>query len=260
MLYPLYFRHNRQKQGCYAHPQKPCRQYPDVPKRALAVQVFGENLRTIYSGGAYLNPQLIEQFKEYGIALVQGYGMTEFSPRISANIKTYSKLGSVGHLIPGCEAKIEDGEILVKGNSCMIGYYKDEAETNKAITPDGWLRTGDLGYVDEDGFVFITGRKKNLIILANGENVSPEELENKFSGWLLAKELMVYAENGVIVFEMYPNADVVAAMQISDVEAVVKAKVAQINEDLPLYKRIIKVIIRDEEFKKTASGKIKRKY
>ena len=142
----------------------------------------------------------------------------------------------------------------------MIGYYKDETETNKAITPDGWLRTGDLGYVDEDGFVFITGRKKNLIILANGENVSPEELENKFSGWLLAKELMVYAENGVIVFEMYPNADVVAAMQISDVEAVVKAKVAQINEDLPLYKRIIKVIIRDEEFKKTASGKIKRKY
>lgn len=237
-----------------------CRQYPDVPKRALAVQVFGENLHTIYSGGAYLNPQLIEQFKEYGIALVQGYGMTEFSPRISANIKTYSKLGSVGHLIPGCEAKIEDGEILVKGNSRMIGYYKDEAETNKAITPDGWLKTGDLGYVDEDGFVFITGRKKNLIILANGENVSPEELENKFSGWLLAKELMVYAENGVIVFEMYPNADVVAAMQISDVEAVVKDKVAQINEDLPLYKRIIKVIIRDEEFKKTASGKIKRKY
>lgn len=103
-------------------------------------------------------------------------------------------------------------------------------------------------------------RKILSFFLANGENVSPEELENKFSGWLLAKELMVYAENGVIVFEMYPNADVVAAMQISDVEAVVKAKVAQINEDLPLYKRIIKVIIRDEEFKKTASGKIKRKY
>lgn len=237
-----------------------CKQYPDAPKRALAVQVFGENLHTIYSGGAYLNPKLIEQFKEYGIALVQGYGMTEFSPRISANMKTYSKLGSVGHLIPGCEAKIEDGEILVKGDSRMIGYYKDETETNKAITPDGWLRTGDLGYVDEDGFVFITGRKKNLIILANGENVSPEELENKFSGWLLAKELMVYSDNNVITFEVFPNADVVAAMQIPDVEAVVKAKVAEINNDLPLYKRINKVIIREIEFEKTGSGKIKRKY
>ncbi|MGN0456313.1 MAG: AMP-binding protein [Acutalibacteraceae bacterium] len=180
--------------------------------------MFGENLHTIYSGGAYLNPKLIEQFKEYGIALVQGYGMTEFSPRISANTKTYSKLGSVGHLIPGCEAKIEDG------------------------------------------FVFITGRKKNLIILANGENVSPEELENKFSGWLLAKELMVYSDNNVITFEVFPNADVVAAMQIPDVEAVVKAKVAEINNDLPLYKRINKVIIRETEFEKTGSGKIKRKY
>lgn len=142
----------------------------------------------------------------------------------------------------------------------MIGYYKDETETNKAITPDGWLRTGDLGYVDEDGFVFITGRKKNLIILANGENVSPEELENKFSGWLLAKELMVYSDNNVITFEVFPNADVVAAMQIPDVEAVVKAKVAEINNDLPLYKRINKVIIREIEFEKTGSGKIKRKY
>ncbi|MGN1112652.1 MAG: long-chain fatty acid--CoA ligase, partial [Acutalibacteraceae bacterium] len=109
-------------------------------------------------------------------------------------------------------------------------------------------------------FVFITGRKKNLIILANGENVSPEELENKFSGWLLAKELMVYSDNNVITFEVFPNADVVAAMQIPDVEAVVKAKVAEINNDLPLYKRINKVIIREAEFEKTGSGKIKRKY
>lgn len=232
---------------------------PNLPKRALAVQVFGENLHTIYSGGAYLNPKLIDAFNEYGISLVQGYGMTEFSPRISANTKTYAKQGSVGSLIPGCQAKILDGEICVKGDSMMLGYYKDEQETSKTIV-DGWLRTGDLGYIDDDNFVFITGRKKNLIILANGENVSPEELENKFSGWPIAKELMVYSDNNTIVFEMYPNADAVAAMKIDDLDGVVKAKVAQVNNELPLYKRINKIIIRKSEFERTASGKIKRKY
>ena len=234
-------------------------QYPNVSKKMLAVQVFGENLHTIYSGGAYLNPKLIDDFSEYGISLIQGYGMTEFSPRISANTKTYSKQGSVGSLIPGCKAKIDGGEICVKGDSMMIGYYKDEQETSKAIV-DGWLRTGDLGYIDEDNFVFITGRKKNLIILANGENVSPEELENKFSGWQMVKELMVYSENNTIVLEVYLNADIVEAMNIDDPESVVKAKVALVNNELPLYKRINKVIIRETEFERTASGKIKRKY
>lgn len=234
-------------------------QHPEVPKKALAAQIFGERLHTIYSGGAYLNPKLIDDFGEYGISIVQGYGMTEFSPRISANTRTYCKKNSVGHIIPNCTAKIVDGEIWVKGDSRMIGYYKDEIETSNAIC-DGWLKTGDLGYIDEDDFLFITGRKKNLIILANGENVSPEELENKFSGWPLARELMVYSDGSAIVFEIFPNSDVVSAMNISDVNAAIKAKVDEINSDLPLYKRIVKIIIRDNEFEKTGSGKIKRKY
>ena len=234
------------------------RQYPDVPKAMLAKKIFGTSLHTIYSGGAYLNPALIDEFKQYGIDIIQGYGMTEFSPRISANVRGYSKKNSVGVLIPGCEAKIEDGEILVKGNSRMIGYYKDEKATAEALSGE-WLRTGDLGYIDEDNFVFITGRKKNLIILSNGENVSPEELENRYNGWLIAKELMVYSEDGKIIAEMYPNYDFVNLSGIENIEAEFEKKTEEVNADLPLYKRVAKAIVRTTEFDKTASGKIKRK-
>ena len=230
---------------------------PDVPKAYIAKQVFGTSLHTIYSGGAYLNPMLIDEFKEFGIDIIQGYGMTEFSPRISANVRGYIKKTSVGVLIPGCEAKIEDGEIMVKGKSRMLGYYKDEKSTAEAISGE-WLRTGDLGYVDEDNFVFITGRKKNLIILSNGENVSPEELENKYNGWLVAKELMIYSNDGKIVAEIYPNLDYVNAAGITDIEKEFENKTEEVNADIPLYKRITKLIVRTEEFPKTASGKIKR--
>lgn len=232
---------------------------PQVPKKLLAQKIFGETLHTIYSGGAYLNPKLIDAFEEFGIELIQGYGMTEFAPRISVNVRGHIKKESVGALIPESEAKIVDGEILVKGKSMMLGYYKNEEETAKTIV-DGWLKTGDLGYVDEDGYLFITGRKKNLIILANGENVSPEELENKFNGWLVAKELMIYSDNGKIVAEIFPNADYLELAGITDVESEFNKKVEEVNNDLPLYKRIAQTVVRTEEFEKTASGKIKRKY
>lgn len=231
---------------------------PDVPKTLIAKQVFGTSLHTIYSGGAYLNPMLIDEFATFGIDIIQGYGMTEFSPRISANFRGSVKKNSVGVLIPGCEAKIEDGEILVKGKSRMIGYYKDEEATAEALCGE-WLRTGDLGYVDEDNYVFITGRKKNLIILSNGENVSPEELENKFNGWLIAKELIIYSESGKIIAEMYPDYDYANAIGVQNFEKEFEAKVDSINNELPLYKRITKLIVRTEEFPKTSSGKIKRK-
>ena len=234
-------------------------QHPEVPKAMLAKKVFGTSLHTIYSGGAYLNPALIDEFAQYGIELIQGYGMTEFSPRIAANVRGYVKKESVGVVIPGAEVKIEDGEILVKGKSRMIGYYKNDAETANALSGE-WLRTGDLGYIDEDNYLFITGRKKNLIILANGEKVSPEELENKYNGWLLAKELMVYSEDGKIIAEMFPNEDFVKLKGITNVEEVFAKKTDEINAELPLYKRIVKTIVRSSEFDKTASGKIKRKH
>ena len=196
---------------------------------------------------------------QYGIDVIQGYGMTEFSPRIAANVRGYIKKESVGVVIPGCEVKIEDGEIIVKGKSRMIGYYKDDAETATALSGE-WLRTGDLGYIDEDNFLFIAGRKKNLIVLANGENVSPEELENKYNGWLLAKELMVYSEDGKIIAEMFQNEDLVKLKGITNVEEVFAKKTDEINAELPLYKRIVKTIVRSSEFDKTVSGKIKRKH
>lgn len=233
-------------------------QHPEVPKAMLAKKIFGTSLHTIYSGGAYLNPALIDEFAQYGIDVIQGYGMTEFSPRIAANVRGYIKKESVGVVIPGCEAKIEDGEILVKGKSRMIGYYKDDVETAKALCGE-WLRTGDLGYIDEDSFLFITGRKKNLIILANGENVSPEELENKYNGWLVAKELMVYSEDGKIIAEMFPNNDFVKLKGITNIDEVFAEKTEEINAELPLYKRIVKTIVKSDEFEKTSSGKIKRK-
>lgn len=231
---------------------------PNVPKAALAQGFFGGKLKTIFSGGAYLNPKLIAPYKEFGIELLQGYGMTECSPRIACSISGRSKDDSVGNVVCGCEIKIIDGEICVKSDSIMLGYYKDPEETEKTLK-DGFLYTGDLGHVDEDNFLYITGRKKNLIILANGENVSPEQLENYFSGYLLAKELMVYSENGVITVEVYPNYEFADSMGVSDIETALRQKVDAINEEFPLYMRINNVKVRENEFDKTASGKIRRK-
>ena len=140
-----------------------------IPKKVIAKQAFGGNLKTIVSGGAYLNPDYVEKFAEYGITILQGYGMTECSPVISTNLEWDNRKGSVGKLLPNCEGKIVDEEIWIKGSSVMMGYYKMPEETAETLE-DGWLKTGDLGYIDEDNYVYITGRKKNLIILANGEN------------------------------------------------------------------------------------------
>ena len=161
-----------------------------IPKKMVAKAAFGGNLRIICSGGAYLDPDYVDKFKEYGITILQGYGMTECSPVISTNLEWENKKGSVGKLLPNCEAKVVDEEIWVRGSSVMQGYYKMPEQTAETLE-DGWLKTGDLGYVDEDDFVYITGRRKNLIILANGENVSPEELENQLSRSALVKEILV---------------------------------------------------------------------
>ncbi len=139
---------------------------PQIPIKALATGVFGGRLKGIYSGGAYLDPELIKAYAEFGIPIAQGYGMTECSPRISSIKFDEGSYGDVGIIVKGCEVKTVDGELLVKSPSVMMGYYKDPEATAETITPDGWLCTGDLGYV-ENNRIFITGRKKNLIILSN---------------------------------------------------------------------------------------------
>lgn len=228
-----------------------------LPKKMVAKAAFGGNLRIICSGGAYLDPDYVERFKDYGITILQGYGMTECSPVISTNLEWDSKAGSVGKLLPNCEAKVVDNELWIKGSSVMQGYYKMPEETSEALS-DGWLKTGDLGYVDEDNFVYLTGRKKNLIILANGENVSPEELENELSSSELVKEILVRDKEHVIEAEIFPNYDYAKKKRIKDIRAELQAIIDSFNEKLPMYKRIHSLIVRETEFDKTPSKKIKR--
>ena len=142
---------------------------PAIPKKAVADNVFGGNLKIIFTGGAHLDPYYIGEFAEYGVEVLEGYGMSECSPVISSNTPETHKAGSIGKPLPNAEIKFENGEILVKGSSVMKGYYQMPEETAETLK-DGWLHTGDKGYMDEDGFLFINGRVKNLIILSNGED------------------------------------------------------------------------------------------
>ena len=228
-----------------------------VPKKMVAKAAFGGNLRIICSGGAYLDPDYVDKFKEYGITILQGYGMTECSPVISTNLEWENKKGSVGKLLPNCEAKVVDEEIWVRGSSVMQGYYKMPEQTAETLE-DGWLKTGDLGYVDEDRFVYITGRRKNLIILANGENVSPEELENQLSRSELVKEILVREKDKVIEAEIFPDYEYAKKKHVKDVEGKLQELVDDFNKDMPVYKRIYSLIVRETEFEKTPSKKIKR--
>ncbi|MGN1089449.1 MAG: AMP-binding protein [Huintestinicola sp.] len=225
---------------------------PEIPEALIAKSIFGSRFKGIYSGGAYLAPELAEFYHSIGIPIAQGYGMTETSPRITTGRLDDATVGDVGHIVNGCEVKIVEGEIWAKSPSVMMGYYKNPEATAEMLTEDGWIRTGDLGYV-ENNKVYITGRKKNLIILSNGENVSPEELENKFAGVDWISEILVYAENGQITAEIYPDKEFVG-----DIPALFKEKTAQINKTVSSAKAIRKLRIRDTEFEKTTSKKIKR--
>ena len=228
-----------------------------IPKKMVAKAAFGGNLRIICSGGAYLDPDYVDKFKEYGITILHGYGMTECSPVISTNLEWENKKGSVGKLLPNCEAKVVDEEIWVRGSSVMQGYYKMPEQTAETLE-DGWLKTGDLGYVDEDDFVYITGRRKNLIILANGENVSPEELENQLSRSALVKEILVREKDKVIEAEIFPDYEYAKKKHVKDIQGKLQELVDGFNQDMPVYKRIYSLIVRETEFEKTPSKKFKR--
>ena len=226
----------------------------DVRKKTYSAihKVFGGNLEYIICGGAALDPMYVKEFRSWGIEILNGYGTTECSPCTAVNRPFHHKDGSVGVLIPDSEVRVsEEGEILFKGDHVMKGYYKDEEATNAAII-DGWYHTGDLGYVDEEGFIFLTGRKKNLIILSNGENLSPEELEEDFLHDPAVKEVLVYDENGKIVAEIFPEEDYL------DNQEYFNALKEKINNKRPMFKRIAVVKLRKEEFIKNGSMKIVR--
>lgn len=228
-----------------------------LPPQLVKQQVFGEQFHTICSGGAYLNPALIDLFKRYGIMILQGYGMTECAPVISTSVSWNIRKESVGQLMPNCEAKVVDGELWIRGSSVMMGYYQMEKETEETLT-DGWLHTGDLGYVDEDGFVYLTGRKKNLIITKNGENVSPEELENKLGEDRLVQEILVRENEGVIEAEIFPDLEYAARKGIEDLQTALQERIDTYNRTAPAHKRVYRLKVRETEFEKTPSKKIRR--
>lgn len=230
----------------------------NLPPEIVKKEVFGEQFHTICSGGAYLNPAYIDLFGRYGVTVLQGYGMTECSPVISNTVSWNIRKDAVGQLIPNCEAKTVDHELWVRGSSVMMGYYKMPEETAQTLTEDGWLRTGDLGYVDEDGFVYLTGRKKNLIITKNGENVSPEELENKVGEDRLVREILVREKEGVIEAEIFPDYEYAEKKGITEIFSELQKVIDVYNQSAPVYKRIYKLKVRDTEFEKTPSKKIKR--
>lgn len=228
-----------------------------LPAPIVKTKVFGKQFHTICSGGAYLNPAYIDTFKKYGITILQGYGMTECAPVISTNLSWNSKAGSVGKLMPNCEAKTVHEELWVRGSSVMQGYYHMPEETEDTLV-DGWLKTGDLGYVDEDGFVFLTGRKKNLIITPNGENISPEEIENKLGEARLVQEVLVRDSEGVIEAEIFPDYEYASKKKIKDIQSELQKIIDEYNKNAPLYKRVFKLKVRETEFEKNTTKKIKR--
>ena len=219
---------------------------------------LGGELEFIIVGGANLDPKYENGMNDFGIQIINGYGMTECSPAITVNRRDNYKIGSVGLPIACNEIKIHDpdefgvGEIYVKGSNVMKGYYNDP-EATAAVFDGEWLKTGDHGYIDEDGFLFFVGRVKNLIVLSNGKNVSPEEIEDKLICIDYVKEVLVYQENDKITAEFYLNEE-----EYPGCRDRLKEDVAKINDKLPAFKRVQKRKIRDTEFPKTTTLKIVR--
>ncbi len=213
---------------------------------SIKQEVLGKRLHKIISGGGYLAPELAADFNRLGISIAQGYGMSECSPKISSpDWSRPDKVASVGKIVDRCQVRIVDGEIQVKSPSVMMGYYKEPDKTAEAITEDGWLCTGDLGYVDEENFLYLTGRKKNLIILSNGENVAPEQIENLFVDDRLIEDILVYGEDDMIAAEIYPNFKYADAAGIDHIEETVAQIIKKHNEGLPSYKKIACFHLRD---------------
>ncbi len=236
--------------------------------------VFGGNMRILISGGAAINPAVLDGFTDFGILAVQGYGLTEASPMGALNPDTAPNSRSIGRAFPHCHLKIDHpdedgiGEICIKGDNIMLGYYKRPDLTEEVII-DGWFHTGDLGYIDSEGYAYITGRKKNVIITKNGKNVFPEELEYYLNNVDLIEESVVFAKEGAM-----GDDDIIAAYIKVDEEYLAEnfetppteeelmemlwKEVDRINRENPPYKQIRTIKIRKEEFIKNSSKKIRR--
>lgn len=230
---------------------------PQLPPREAAELTVGKNLKKLIVGSAFLSDSIIDEFEKYGIAARQGYGMSECSPRITTADFSEECKYSNGILIGVDDVRVADGEIQIKGPSVMLGYYKKAERTAEAFTEDGYLRSGDLGYI-ENNHVYLIGRKKNLIILSNGENISPEEIENKFIDDGIVKEIVVFAENDSMIAEIYPEEQLTAEMTSESVYEEIEKIVDRVNVTLGSDRQIHSFTVRNKPFERTSTGKIKR--
>ena len=234
---------------------------------------LGNNIALFIAGGAAINPQVIRDYEALGIPMIQGYGMTENAPIIAVNRDYYSKADSVGKPMPGTEVRIIDkdadgiGEIICRGPSVMLGYYNDP-EATAAVLKDGWLYTGDYGRFDDEGFLYICGRKKNVIVAKNGKNIFPEEIEYLLLEQPFIEEVVVYGaldkknDDIVVKAEIFPNYENMKAalgdIDEKSIQEAIKNEIEEVNDKMPVYKRVKRFKLRDEEFEKTATRKIKR--
>ena len=245
----------------------------DLRKKLFAsvLSAFGGKLELVICGGAKLDEDIINTFDSLGITILNGYGITECAPLISANRNKYRKPGSVGTPILACRVKIDnpdengEGEICVKGPNVMLGYYNNPEATAEVFDKDGFFHTGDYGKLDEEGWIYITGRKKNLIILSNGKNVYPEEIEADLQKVEGVTEVVVYAGESrvqkdkiTIVAEIFPDADLLKDKGITDMQKYFEDQVKTLNAKMPPYKAVKCVKLRDVEFQKNTSRKITR--
>ena len=234
---------------------------------------LGPKLRLLVAGGAALDPETEKIFNGLGINMYQGYGLTETSPVIAAEDDKFRRIGSIGKAFPSLDVKIKNeneegiGELLVKGPTVMLGYYQNEEATKETIDEDGWLNTGDLARIDKDGFIFVTGRKKYVVVLKNGKNVYPEELEiliNKIAG---VSESFVYGKleddgdykiAAKIVYDKDIMKDIYGIEDKNEIKEKLWQEIKRINKTMPTYKYIKEISVTDEELIKTTTRKIKR--
>ena len=237
--------------------------------------IFGGEIKLFVSGAAALDKEVEYAFRDWGINLCQGYGLTETSPVIGVETDENFKVGSIGKALPHIEARIDDadsegiGELMVKGPNIMLGYFGDEKATAEVLEKDGWFHTGDLAKIDEDGYIFICGRKKSVIVLKNGKNIFPEEMEslvNKIEG---VKEAFIFGKkqsddkedikiNVKIVFDREIMKEAYKAETEEEIHKVLSDKIKEINKIMPKYKAIRGMIISEEPLIKTTTNKIKR--
>lgn len=236
---------------------------------------LGGNLRYVISGASALDPVAAQGFADIGILAYQGYGMTEASPCIAAETSEEHKAGSIGLAMPGIEVAIDNpneegiGELIARGPNVMLGYYENEKETAEVLK-DGWLHTGDLARLDNDGYIYICGRKKNVIVLKNGKNVYPEELETLIANLPYVEDSMVFGEPkrdddekdlalcAKIVYNKDMMKDIYGLENPAEIQAVIKKDIDAINEELPVYKQMLRLRVTDEPMIKTTTGKVKR--